>query len=142
MLTNICQRKPSTLRVSNAKNKCAIAATKTRQPMISAIPKENVRGRIMARIPQAKVTMLQIITHLDTFFITGSIDSMFMNSDPHYELVTRMEKDANCGERENHRKNYTAVSINFLRPFLLPGVIEDDGRHNLDEGKENEQCAC
>jgi hypothetical protein len=75
-----CQRKPSTLRVSNAKNKWAIPAVKIRQPMISAIPKENVRGRIMARIPQTKVTVLQIINHGDAFFMAGAIDSMFIGS--------------------------------------------------------------
>jgi hypothetical protein len=45
--------------------------------MISAIPKETVRGRTMAKIPQIKVTMLQMSTHEDAFFITGTIDSMF-----------------------------------------------------------------
>jgi hypothetical protein len=49
--------------------------------MISAIPKEKVRGRIIARIPQIKVTILQTITHTDAFLITGAIDSIFMNSD-------------------------------------------------------------
>jgi hypothetical protein len=47
---------------------------------MSAIPKENVRGRIMARTPQTKVTMPQMITHADAFFMTGTIDSMFINS--------------------------------------------------------------
>jgi hypothetical protein len=52
------------LRVSKAKTKCAIPATKIKQPMTSAIPKEIVSGRMMARIPQTKVTMLQAINRL------------------------------------------------------------------------------
>ena len=44
--------------------------------MISAIPKEIVSGGMMARIPQTKVTVLQIINHGDAFFMAGAIDSM------------------------------------------------------------------
>ena len=48
-----------------------------------------------------------------------------------------------CGDRcdpEDQREDNAAVAINSYRPRLLLGVIEDDGRHNLEEGKENEQC--
>jgi hypothetical protein len=51
--------------------------------MISAIPKENVRGRIIARTPQTKVTMPQMITHADALFMTGTIGSMFISSPFH-----------------------------------------------------------
>jgi hypothetical protein len=44
----------------------------------SAIPKEIVSGRMMARIPQTKVTVLQTINHGDAFFTEGAIDSMFI----------------------------------------------------------------
>jgi hypothetical protein len=66
------------LRVSNVKTKCAIPATKIKQPMTSAIPKEIVSGRMMARIPQTKVTMLQTINHGNAFSMAGAIDSIFI----------------------------------------------------------------
>jgi hypothetical protein len=46
--------------------------------MISAIPKEIVSGRMMARIPQTKVTMFQTINHRNAFLMAGAIDSMFI----------------------------------------------------------------
>ena len=58
-----------------------------------------------------------------------------------FELVARLRQDRDRSDGENHRKDNAAIAIDFLRPLLLLGVIEDDGRHNLDEGKENEQCA-
>ena len=52
-----------------------------------------------------------------------------------------MRKDCNRSDHKDRGKDDTAVTINSYRPLLLLGVIEDDGGHNLDEGKENEQCA-
>jgi hypothetical protein len=57
---------------------------------------------------------------------------------PSFGSAARVGK---CGDRcdpEDHREDNAAVAINSYRPLLLLGVIEDDGRHNLDEGKENE----
>ena len=58
-----------------------------------------------------------------------------------FESAARMRKDCNRSDHKDRGKDHTAVAINSYRPLLLLGVIEDDGRHNLDEGKENEQCA-
>jgi hypothetical protein len=83
------------LRVRNAKTRCAIPLTKIKEPMISAIPKEIVSGRMMARIPQTKVTMLQTINHGDTFFMAGPIDSMFVRvTDRSLEFVQLLELPA------------------------------------------------
>jgi hypothetical protein len=58
-----------------------------------------------------------------------------------FESAARMRKDCNRSDNKDRGEDDTAVAINSYRPLLLLGVIEDDGRHNLDEGKENEQCA-
>jgi hypothetical protein len=43
-----------------------------------------------------------------------------------------MEKDANCGERENHRENYTAVLVDSLGQFCLLFVVEDCRYQDFD----------
>src|SRR6266446_1033539 len=65
----------------------------------------------------------------------------FRRTNPSFGSAARVGK---CGDRcdpEDHREDNAAVAINSYRPLLLLGVIEDEGRHNLDEGKENEQRA-
>jgi hypothetical protein len=63
-----------------AKIKCAIPATKTKQPMTTPIAKENVRGRMTAKITQTKTFALQSISHPDAFLMTGAIDSTFIET--------------------------------------------------------------
>ena len=58
----------------------------------------------------------------------------------YFKSAARMRKDCNRSDHKDRGEDDTAVAINSYRPLLLLGVIEDDGRHNLDEGKENEQC--
>ena len=50
----------------------------------------------------------------------------------HFELVTRMEKDANCRESENHRENNAAITIDFLGRCRLLVVMQDCRHQNLD----------
>ena len=70
--------------------------------MASAIPKEIVRGRIMARIPQIKVTVLQTINHGDVFFMAGAIDSMFIRvTDRFSEFVQLLELLVDCIARRD-----------------------------------------
>jgi len=55
--------------------------------------------------------------------------------------AARVGKSGDRCDPENHWEDNAAVAINSYRPFLFLRVIEDDRRHNLDKGKENEQCA-
>jgi len=62
-------------------------------------------------------------------------------TNPSFGSAARVGKCGDQCDPEDHREDNAAVAINSYGPLLLLGVIEDDGRHNLDEGKENEQCA-
>ena len=55
----------------------------------------------------------------------------------HFELVTRMEKDANCRESENHRENNAAITIDFLGRCRSLVVMQDCRHQHLDQAKEN-----
>jgi hypothetical protein len=43
-----------------------------------------------------------------------------------------MEKDADCGESENHRENDAAVAIKLFGPLRLLVVIQDCRYHDLN----------
>ena len=52
-----------------------------------------------------------------------------------------MEKDANCRDSENHRENYTAVSVDSLGQFCLLFVVENCRHQNFDQRKKDKQGA-
>jgi hypothetical protein len=53
-----------------------------------------------------------------------------------------MEKDTNYGQGENHRENYTAVSVDCLGQFCLLFVVEDCCHQNFDQREKDKQGAC
>jgi hypothetical protein len=62
-------------------NEVCHTATRIKQPSTIAIPTGNVAGKAIARIPQTKIRMPQIINHVDVFlFMAGLIDSIFIPS--------------------------------------------------------------